>query len=137
MGNFKKSPDGLVLNESADTEGDKNLYTALDQLDLFMDYLAELAKDAANEQSLEILLKVRRAKNYINSHKHEITTDNCQQLRLELEECADKNNLERDKNFAAPVKEETQPKTSTNPKVEPIKNNTNDAKVESKTCILM
>ena len=130
LGNFKKSAEGIILDASAESEGDKNMYSCLDQLDLYMEYLTELTKDEEDEKNKDIMVKVRRAKNYINTHKNDITIDNCKQLRLELEECAEKNNLEHDKNFASL---ETQDRPSNTNSA----NNGNGKNVESKTCIIM
>ena len=94
-----------------------------------MDYLVDLCKDSEKDKKDDVLLKVKRAKNYINTHKNDITVENCEQLRLELEECADKNNLERHKSFPIPHTQN-----------ENLKNNTtvdDKGKVDSKVCAVM
>ncbi len=124
--NAIKYGDGLVLSANADTEADRKLYSALDSLDLLIEFLMRISKEIPKQNRQDVLLKIKRAKNYINVHKNDITVEDCEQLRLELDECAEDNNLEKRKSFALPASQvfnETKQK--------------DEETVESKTCVIM
>lgn len=128
--NNPKNSKGLVLDSSAETDSDKTLFEMLDTLDIYMEYLFTMSKNLEEEKRKDVFLKLTRARSYINMNKLKITAQEVEQIKLELNECADMNNIQRRKSLA-----HTAEQVFSNGKTNSTKENGKLSSL-SKTCII-